>query len=218
MKPKNIILVRHGESLANLDLQIHATVQDYKIPLTNKGKIQALNAGEKIKDMLESREHRTVAVYNSPFYRTRQTLQFIKHFIKDYIVGEHEDARLREQEYGHYRGKKEADSIDKQREEYGRFYFRVPDGENGGQVYDRQKGFLDTLYRDFEHENFPDNVLIVGHGFQIRILLMAWLHWSVEEFESKRNLENCEILQLILDETGHYKLLNDPLNENRKVI
>ena len=31
-------------------------------------------------------------------------------------------------------------------EEYGKFYFRIPDGESGADVYDRQKAFLNTLY------------------------------------------------------------------------
>ena len=36
-----------------------------------------------------------VAVYNSPFYRTRQTAQLIKQSIAPYVVREVEDARFR---------------------------------------------------------------------------------------------------------------------------
>jgi broad specificity phosphatase PhoE len=229
MKPSKILLIRHAESESNRDLAIHAIKPDFKIELTDLGKIQAMEAGVKIKEILESSTPDTrnmgyidpahlqtfpeVAVYNSPFYRTRQTAALIKQSIKDYIVREYEDPRLREQEYGHLRGREEAEQIDRERDAYSRFYFRIPDGESGADVLDRQAGFLETLYRDFADDDYPDNVLIVGHGFQIRTLLMKWLHWTVEEFESKRNVNNCEILQLILNENGKYELLNDPLNE-----
>lgn len=209
MKPSKIILIRHGQSFSNLDLQIHASIPDFKIELTDLGKIQAMEAGVKIKEMLEGEDilyNPQVAVYNSPFYRTRQTAALIKQSIKDYIVQEYEDPRLREQEYGHLRGREEAEQIDRERDAYSRFYFRIPDGEAGSDCFDRAKGFLNTIYRDFDDNDFPDNVLIVSHGFFIRILLMAWLHLTIEEFENMRNLKNCEIVRLVLNENGKYEL------------
>jgi broad specificity phosphatase PhoE len=218
MKPSNVYLIRHGQSFSNVDLQIHATVPDFKIELTDFGKIQAMDAGAKIKDILDvygmnvnsiGFMNPKIAVYNSPFYRTRQTAQLIKQSIAPYVVREVEDVRLREQEYGHLRDIDEANDIERRREEYGKFYFRIPDGESCGDVVDRQAAFLETLYRDFQDEDFPDNVLVVGHGCSIRCLLMKWLHWTVEEFESKRNLNNCEILRLELNNDGKYELTEE---------
>ncbi|KAG0449485.1 hypothetical protein HPP92_027332 [Vanilla planifolia] len=39
--PKRIILVRHGESMGNLDTAAYTTTPDYKIPLTPLGFEQA---------------------------------------------------------------------------------------------------------------------------------------------------------------------------------
>lgn len=49
MKPKRIILVRHGECDANIDENKFATIPDYTIELTPKGYEQALEAGKKTK-------------------------------------------------------------------------------------------------------------------------------------------------------------------------
>ena len=45
MKPKRIILIRHGESQANVDRYLFGQVPDYTIELTDKGHEQAKEAG-----------------------------------------------------------------------------------------------------------------------------------------------------------------------------
>ncbi len=52
MKPKRIILIRHGESQANIDRYLFGKVPDYTIELTEKGKVQAYEAGEKLKELV----------------------------------------------------------------------------------------------------------------------------------------------------------------------
>lgn len=42
--PKNIILVRHGESLGNVDEQAYVTTADWRIPLTEKGTFNDLSS------------------------------------------------------------------------------------------------------------------------------------------------------------------------------
>ena len=37
-------------------------------------------------------------------------------------------------------------------------------------------------------------MLIVTHGMTLRLFLMRWFHWSVEEFEALRNPGNCQIV------------------------
>lgn len=48
MKPKRIILVRHGESQGNVNQEIYKTTPDYALHLTDKGQAQAKLAGEQI--------------------------------------------------------------------------------------------------------------------------------------------------------------------------
>lgn len=41
----------------------------------------------------------------------------------------------------------------------------------------------------------------------MRVFLMRWFHWTVEEFEALRNPKNCDIIQLQLAESGKYELV-----------
>lgn len=217
MKPQRIILVRHGESQSNVDRAARETIRDHQIALTPTGWDQAEEAGLQILRIMQTMPPdywcrqsspyllpRRVQCYVSPFARTRETFAGIRSVLEPEIGKVREDPRLREQEWGHLRTVEESERVDQERTAHSPFYYRIPDGESGADVYDRCTGFLDTLYRDFEKHDFPPAVLIVGHGFSLRVLLMRWLHWTVEEFEAKRNLRNCEVLQLALQRDLHY--------------
>lgn len=204
-KPRRIFLVRHGESEGNVDRSIYARVPDWKVELTTRGREQAREAGKRL--AVESNLSTDFAAYVSPYHRTRQTLD---EMLKAPLWGCRwikEDPRLREQEWG---GAGTFDprswsEIEAERDAYGTFFYRFPHGESGADVYDRCTGFLDTLYRDFQQDDYPEDVLIVGHGFQTRVLLMRWLHWSVEDFQGLKNPPNASVFQLQLDDTNHYR-------------
>jgi broad specificity phosphatase PhoE len=69
--------------------------------------------------------------------------------------------------------------------------------------------FLETLFRDFEKPEYAQNVLIVTHGFALRLFLMRWFHWSVEEFENLRNPKNCQVIVMEQESGGRYKLVTE---------
>ena len=203
MKPKRIILIRHGESDGNVDKQHYEEVPDYSLNLTTRGIEQAQQAGRKIKEIIGDEK---LSVYLSPFFRTRQTFAEIRKSVDENIVRAIEDPRIREQEWGHLRPLDENEEIKKERNEYSTFYFRIPDGESGADVYDRVTTFMETLHRDFRKNHFPENTLIVTHGMTLRLFLMKWFHWTVEEFENVRNPKNCQIVIMEKQENGKYKL------------
>ena len=72
MKPKRIILVRHGESYANVDKHIFAHTPDYAIELTQTGCRQAREAGKVLKQLVGEE---SLYFYVSPFWRTRSTFE-----------------------------------------------------------------------------------------------------------------------------------------------
>ena len=203
MKPKRIILIRHGESDGNVDKQHYEEVPDYSLNLTTRGIEQAQQAGRKIKEIIGDEK---LSVYLSPFFRTRQTFAEIRKSVDENIMRAIEDPRIREQEWGHLRPLDENEEIKKERNEYSTFYFRIPDGESGADVYDRVTTFMETLHRDFRKNHFPENTLIVTHGMTLRLFLMKWFHWTVEEFENVRNPKNCQIVIMEKQENGKYKL------------
>lgn len=205
MKSNRVILIRHGKSEANFDRNILAKKPDYAIELIEEGIQQAYECGQKLLNdyVIENNYYSNTAYYVSPYWRTRQTYREIVKSIP--YVKYYEDPRLREQEWGTTFDLLDAD-IEKVRASYGHFYYRFPGGESCSDLYDRMSGFLDTLYRDFEKDNHPDNTIIISHGMAIRVFLMRFFHLSVEEFELLANPKNCQYIVLELEETGKYRI------------
>ncbi|HSI34908.1 MAG: histidine phosphatase family protein [Phycisphaerae bacterium] len=206
MRPQRIILIRHGESQANVDRSLHGHTPDHKIALTPRGHEQAASAGRKLWEELVRPDsdspfsgcRQLVQFYTSPYLRTRQTFQGILagmrecHPELDQLYRNYEDPRLREQEFGNYRPPGAYDSIRDERDQFGTFFYRIEGGESGADVYDRLTGAMDTMHRDFAKADFPANMIVVSHGLTIRLFLMRWFHWTVEEFEKLRNPKNCQ--------------------------
>jgi len=205
MKPNRIILIRHGESEGNLDKDKYRIVPDYALNLTSKGIKQAQKAGNEIKQIIGQE---SIYVYVSPYFRTRQTLQYLKVGISGNIAKVIEDPRIREMDWGHLRHPDENDEIAKRRDEYSTFYYRVLDGESGADVFDRVSTFLETMYRDFRKSDYPQNALIVTHGLTLRLFLMRWFHWTVEKFENLLNPQNCQIVVMQKSPDGKFELIS----------
>ncbi len=221
MKPNRIILVRHGESEGNVDKGHYLTIPDYALNLTPKGIEQARQAGNELREIIASEN---LYVYLSPYVRTRQTYQYIRERIETNVVKTIEDPRIRELDWGHLRHPDENEDIIQARDSFSTFYYRIPDGESGADVYDRVSTFLETLYRDFNKKEYPQNALIVTHGLTLRLFLMRWFHWTVEEFENLRNPRNCQIVVMQKKTDDRYELLTklekresrQPLTRSRK--
>lgn len=177
------------------DKRVNSHTPNHRISLTDLGKKQALNAGERLVDLLEPDDN--ILFYTSPYKRTTQTTEGILESVKKknipYRV--YEEPRLREQDFGNFQGTAtEMAKVWKERAHYGHFFFRIPNGESAADVYDRIAGFNETLFRQFHTDTFPSVLVLVSHGIWCRVFLMKWFRWSYEKFESYRNLGHCEFL------------------------
>ncbi len=73
-------------------------------------------------------------------------------------------------------------------------------GEAGLDVYSRVSSFISTLVRDcqqyqkagYDLDNI--NVIIITHGLALRLFLMRWFQFNVEEFEASENPENAQLI------------------------
>lgn len=212
MKPTRIILIRHGECHGNTDESRFATVPDYTIELTENGIQQAVEAGEKLKQVVGEE---SMYFYVSPFWRTRSTFENIVRAFPRNQFQYNEEPRLREQEWGYLRTHQELQQLLKDRQEYGTFYYRFPGGEAGTDVYDRINDLLGSLHRDFLRDNYPQNCVLVTHSLAIRLFIMRWFHLTVEEFEQMSSPKNGCLIILEKDKrTGKYELIT-PLDINK---
>src|SRR3982750_1286891 len=112
MKPKRIILIRHGESEGNVDRIVYSQKPDYALLLTEKGIMQASNSGKELKDIVKKE---TIKFYISPLFRTRMTFENIAKHLSAHQINYIEEPRLREQEWGHLRSIKECKDVDDER-------------------------------------------------------------------------------------------------------
>ncbi len=200
MRPKRILLMRHGEAEGNVDQTLFQTKPDHLMTLTPRGIIQARTAGDDIRRIIGLER---IRVYLSPYLRTRQTFRElgIRHQV-DMVIDE---PRLREQDWGNFQHGDRILEQKRQRADYGHFIYRLQHGESGADVFDRVSAFMDTLFRGFGRPGHPPNVLIVTHGLTMRLFMMRWFHWSVEYFESLENPRPGE-LKILTDGPGGYDL------------
>ncbi|XP_058105639.1 phosphoglycerate mutase-like protein AT74H [Magnolia sinica] len=217
-RPRRIILVRHGQSEGNVDESVYTMVPDPKIKLTQKGWDEAEGCGKMIRDMIESDgvDDWKVYFYVSPYARTLETLRGLgRAFDRDRIAGVREEPRLREQDFGNFQDREKMRIEKVLRNRYGRFFYRFPDGESAADVYDRITGFRETLRADIDIGRFQPpgkrtenmNLVIVSHGLTLRVFLMRWYKWTVEQFEGLNNFDNGGMLVMELGDGGRYSLL-----------
>jgi broad specificity phosphatase PhoE len=198
-RPIRIILVRHGESLGNVDESAYVATPDWRVPLTDRGREQAYQTGKELNDILG--KDGKAFFYYSPYKRTRETVEeFRKHIDPDRIISIREEPRISEQQFGNFQNVEEVWESKRERHEFGRFYYRFKSGEAGLDVYSRVSSFISTLVRDcqqYQKAGFDldsINVVIVTHGLSLRLFLMRWFQFSVEDFEATENPDNAKLI------------------------
>lgn len=211
-RPKRLILIRHAESLGNVDMETYSRMADHRVPLTSRGKSQALNAGVALRAMLGNE---SLMFYVSPYRRSIQTMEYLiqgGEFDQEHCFVQ-EDARLREQDWGNLQNVAEIEQCARDRKDFGSFYYRFPNGEAGSDVLIRVDSFLSSIFRHWRSGKSQENMIVVSHGITIRLFLMLFFKWTVAEFHLLWNLENCQMVILERTDTGSYRL-NTPMRRN----
>lgn len=190
-----LVLVRHGESEWN-EKGLWTGLTD--VPLTNKGKSQAKEAGKILNGI------KFDLGFTSPLSRAKDTMSQIKEEnASDFPVNE--DTRLNERDYGIYTGKNKWE-VKKElgEEEFLKLRrgwdYPIKDGESLKQVYERVVPFYETEVLPKMKEG--GNILIVSSGNCLRSLV-KFLEKVGDEEISKIELSLGEIYIYNLDEEGN---------------
>mmetsp|Transcript_34082 Transcript_34082/g.108811 ORF Transcript_34082/g.108811 Transcript_34082/m.108811 type:complete len:404 (+) Transcript_34082:130-1341(+) len=210
-RPKRIILVRHGQSEGNVNRTAYQSTPDSQIALTEVGWAQGVVAGLQIRELVKNE---SIRCFYSPYLRARQTLLALLQAFDSQTVQLSSEPRLREQDFGNFQDDAQMSRVLAERQVFGRFYYRFPDGEAGTDVFDRMASFITYLFRTMTERDYfddgraahepaappPQNYVLVTHGLLMRIFCMCYLRWTVTEFEQVWNPSNCEIWVLERDE------------------
>jgi len=189
-----IKLVRHGQSQANAR-EVDATrMGDHNVHLTNMGRSQAQLAGAIIAKDSPNFFDNTL-LYQSPYTRTRETMESLLAGAGVEHLKAYEDPRLREVEWGYNKPEGHGDYVDEMRDTHGKFYYRIEGGESPADCFDRISTFLETLMRQIQRKG-AERILIVSHGLTIRCFVMRFMHLTVEQFDDINNPKNCDVITI----------------------
>ena len=196
-----IVVLRHAESLGNVDESAYCRVPDHALPLTDAGRAQAVAAGPAVRALLGAGP---VAAYVSPYVRTVDTYRLLD--VADLVTRYVPEPRLREQDWGNLQDPADQEVQKRLRHEFGHFFYRLAHGESGADVDDRVASFVDQLERRVADDpRHPDTALVVSHGLTTRLLCRRVFSWSVDLFESLSNPDYCEP-RVLTSENGIWRL------------
>jgi broad specificity phosphatase PhoE len=161
--------VRHGESERNIHKEIAEAqgelvyggdIRDVDVPLTERGRAQAVATGNALAKMFQFDR-----MFVSPYIRTHQTADIISRQFATPIPQTTEE-RIREIEFGTLDGltrigvQARYPSEWERKQRLGKYWYRAPGGESYPDVALRVHSFLGTITREYSQQS----VLVVCHS------------------------------------------------------
>lgn len=176
----NIYVMRHGKTDWNSQRRTQGIVD---IPLNDEGRKQAIEARDKIKDIVFDK------VYSSPLSRAIETARLVTEDKYPIII----DDLLIERNFGEMEGKVIGEEYDVKE-----FLARPMDASYNGEethkhMVERAEKFLSKIDKD-------NNILVVTHGAYYRAIMKA-INKDISDKEFiELFLGNCEIQKIVLED------------------
>ena len=178
-----LILLRHGESQWNLENRFTGWTD---VPLTQKGKMEAVKAGE----LMKKNNILINAVFSSVLKRANETAEIaLKNAGLDHLWEKNnlkmiKDKSLNERDYGDLVGLNKKETADKFGEEQVHIWRRSydicpPNGESLKDVVQRVSPYYEKNIEPLVLKN--KNVLIVAHGNSLRAIMIKVGLYKPEE-------------------------------------
>jgi len=217
-KPKLLVIVRHGESIANVakgdnsfypedSVHVIKGFADHAVPLTEQGRLQAEQTGLALKERYGTFD----AVYDSGYLRTIQTRELL---LKPYTPEELESVKIRhshlirEREAGYTFDMTAAEAnmnfpwLKEYFHTFGRFYARPPGGQSQADVCTMVHHFLGQMYQ----RRVNQKVLVVTHGHTTRAFRFNLENWTAARYEEEMDrgcsVSNCGVTEYRYNEAS----------------
>ena len=185
-----LIITRHGETLGNKEGILQGHLQG---TLSELGKEQARKVAERLK------EEKIDYIYSSDLARASDTAKEIAKFHPNIPIEFIKE--LRESCFGSFEGKKISDICNK-RKDLSKVFSKDENVENGKQLYERAKEFLDKLIR----KHHKDIVLLVSHDCINKALICVITNIPKEKIFDIKDLHNTSINIYEIDEDRNHKV------------
>lgn len=202
-----LIIMRHAESLEDIDNTAYERIADEDMPLSEKGQWQASITGKNlIKEFGEMRHLRFIL---SPSKRVLETAEIIVSELPSGISWSLSTENLIiKQNWGNVtiRNRKE---IERERYLAGVLRYCFPGGESGAEMMMRFSCFAKKLQHDLLASPDDELIVIITHGFEVRVLLKSLFHWTEDYFESLAHPKNCEMKRVVFEKNNSLVLLDE---------
>jgi broad specificity phosphatase PhoE len=169
VNPPLFFLVRHGETDWNAERRLQG---GRDIPLNNRGRQQAVQCGDTLRDLLADRSKAPTgfAFASSPLSRARETMDIVRQRLGLPREGYATDPRLAELSFGRWEGLtyREIGTVDRpalvarERDKWG---FRPPAGESYADLLPRVRAWYDGVNSD---------IVVTAHGGVARALMVLF--------------------------------------------
>jgi broad specificity phosphatase PhoE len=209
MTARRLLLIRHGESTANVAATaaeaagsetIAVEARDADIPLSQLGELQAAALGARLRDALQA----DVVLFSSPYRRALQTARI--------ALGEQAplriDERLRDRELGVIDAlttlgvERRLPDEAARRRWVGKLYYRPPGGESWADLALRLRSFLRDLPA-------AETVAVFAHDAIVSVFLYVLLGMTEEEladFLLTRPVTNASVTALTQADDGRWSV------------
>lgn len=125
-----MVLIRHGHSEANQDIQIYIDKKDFDIALSPLGIEQSKKLVETLKPIANIASH----IFVSPYKRSTETWSYLDKVFTNQITY-NENPLIREQEFQKFSSVDEMQAVLKTRLDYDAFWYRYQGGESCADVH-----------------------------------------------------------------------------------
>lgn len=193
MKTINLICIRHGQSEANIDIDLYYTKPDHKIELTAVGSGQAIQLYNELEKLYPSSNKNKIIC--SPWIRAKQTAQKLKELSSFSVI---EDPLIHEMlvmnSFDEMNTNKDFNCT--KRIDFSQYWHKTGSSESYIDAYNRARTLLQDLILNRYNLNDGDNLFIVSHGIFLSMLEIAIDKNSIDK---ERHLGNCEYFTRTLD-------------------
>lgn len=186
MALRTILLIRHAQSEEDINPSIHNLADDHEIKLTLFGIEQTKKLAHCLLQYLNIKNK---IIYLSPSKRARETWNILNSYSADKNLV-YVDKRIRNLNWGNITLETRK-QIETERYKVGVLNYKFPGGDNTPDYIADICDFTKEMLYDCNKQNFPECIIIITHGFALRVIARSILNISDEEFKWLANPPNC---------------------------
>lgn len=210
MTLQTALVIRHAQSTEDVNPSIHNLISDDEIKLTPLGIEQINNLGQYLSKYNTLNNRRNV-IYLSPSKRAQETWIILER----YLTGEkiiYTDHRIKNLNWGNINSENR-EQIEKERYKIGVLKYKFPGGDNTPDYVESINNFVKEIFYIYNCDKleFPEHIIIITHGFALRVITRSIFIISDEKFKWFANPPNCYCAEIMYSAHKSLFVLSEPL-------